>query len=51
MMVSLGAMGIARKLPLQDPEYLPLLRGSYIFMQLLVLAVYYFCTIKVRNWC
>lgn len=65
MIVSLGAMfvhggspdrltsirGIARKLPLQDPEYLPLLRGAYIGMQLLVLAVYYFCTIKVRDSC
>lgn len=42
------ARGIARKLPLQDPEYLPLLRGAYIAMQLLVLAVYYICTVKVR---
>ena len=49
MIVSLGAMGIARKLPLQDPEYLPLLRAAYFSMQLLVLAAYYFCTIKVRG--
>ena len=40
---------MARKIPFEQPEVLNAVRIGYITVQLVVLAVYYYTSQKVRN--
>jgi len=51
LVVSLGVMQVARKMPLDDPEVLNYVRIGYITAQAIILGVYYYIsmTIKQKN--
>ncbi|GFZ43292.1 Inorganic phosphate transport protein PHO88 [Saitozyma sp. JCM 24511] len=49
LVLSLGAMQVARRLPLEDPEFITYLRIGYVASQLIALAVYWFITLKIRR--
>jgi hypothetical protein len=40
---------VARRLPLEDPEFITYLRIGYVASQLIALAVYWFITLKVSE--
>ncbi|GAA5960829.1 hypothetical protein JCM21900_002297 [Sporobolomyces salmonicolor] len=46
LMVSLGAMQVARKIDFEDPQVLLAVRCLYVFTQLLSLGIYYWATLK-----
>ncbi|WVR05647.1 hypothetical protein IAU60_002669 [Kwoniella sp. DSM 27419] len=47
--ISLGAMQVARRIPMEDPVVLNYLRIGYIASQAISLAVYYYITLKIRR--
>lgn len=49
LVISLGAMQVARKIPFDDPVVLSYVRMAYIGVQLFVLAVYYFVSVKIKS--
>ncbi|KAL7423683.1 phosphate transporter (Pho88) [Cryptotrichosporon argae] len=49
LMISMGAMQVARRLPTDDPQVVMYLRAGYVGAQLLSLAVYYYVTIQIRK--
>ncbi|KAF8322534.1 inorganic phosphate transporter [Clavulina sp. PMI_390] len=51
LMVSLGAMQLARKIPFENPEVLNYVRAGYVAVQLLSIAVYFYTSsvIKKKN--
>ncbi|GAA5937876.1 Snd3p [Sporobolomyces koalae] len=49
LMVSLGAMQIARKIDFEDPQVLIYVRCLYVGAQLLSLGVYYYATLKIKQ--
>ncbi|GAA5912921.1 Snd3p [Sporobolomyces salmoneus] len=49
LMVSLGAMQIARKIDFEDPQVLLYVRCLYVGAQLLSLGVYYYATLKIKQ--
>jgi len=49
LLISLGAMQLARKIPFEDPEVLNYVRVAYATTQLLVLGVYYYISMKIKQ--
>ncbi|ORY24668.1 inorganic phosphate transporter Pho88 [Naematelia encephala] len=49
LVISLGAMQVARRLPLDDPQFLTYLRVGYLSSQVLAIAIYYFITMMIRK--
>ncbi|KAF5326915.1 hypothetical protein D9619_005163 [Psilocybe cf. subviscida] len=49
LVISLGAMQLARKIPFDDPSTLNIIRVSYVGVQLVVLAVYYFISLQIKK--
>ncbi|KIP11048.1 hypothetical protein PHLGIDRAFT_64642 [Phlebiopsis gigantea 11061_1 CR5-6] len=49
LVISIGAMQVARKIPFEDPQVLTYVRIAYVVVQALVLGVYYFITLKIKQ--
>ncbi|TCD61821.1 hypothetical protein EIP91_007866 [Steccherinum ochraceum] len=49
LVISLGAMQLARKIPFDDPVTLNYVRIGYVVVQVLVLGVYFFVSQKVKS--
>ncbi|THH03208.1 hypothetical protein EW145_g6440 [Phellinidium pouzarii] len=49
LVISLGAMQLARKINFEDPEVLTYVRVGYVSVQLIVLAVYYYISMKIKQ--
>ncbi|KAI0701231.1 inorganic phosphate transporter [Cytidiella melzeri] len=49
LVVSLGAMQVARKINFEDPQILLSVRIAYIVVQALVLGAYYFTSVKIKQ--
>ncbi|WRT65902.1 uncharacterized protein IL334_002853 [Kwoniella shivajii] len=49
LVISLGAMQVARKIPMDDPKIINYLRIGYVASQVISLAIYYFITLKIRR--
>ncbi|WWD18136.1 hypothetical protein CI109_102585 [Kwoniella shandongensis] len=49
LVISLGAMQVARRIPMEDPQVLTYLRIGYIASQVISLAIYYYITLKIRK--
>ncbi|KAJ8503504.1 hypothetical protein ONZ45_g10806 [Pleurotus djamor] len=49
LMISLGAMQIARKIPFDDPEVLTYVRIGYVASQIIILGVYYYVTLTIKK--
>ncbi|WVQ97026.1 hypothetical protein IAU59_004136 [Kwoniella sp. CBS 9459] len=47
--ISLGAMQVARRIPMEDPTVLTYLRIGYVASQVISLLVYYYVTLKIRK--
>ncbi|EKM57843.1 uncharacterized protein PHACADRAFT_251719 [Phanerochaete carnosa HHB-10118-sp] len=48
LVLSIGAMQLARKIPFEDPQVLTYVRVAYVAVQVIVLGVYYFITAKIK---
>ncbi|OCH86162.1 inorganic phosphate transporter [Obba rivulosa] len=49
LLISLGAMQVARKIPFEDPEVLTYVRIAYVASQVIILAVYYYVSMKIKK--
>ncbi|KAI0071259.1 inorganic phosphate transporter [Panus rudis PR-1116 ss-1] len=49
LVVSLGAMQLARKIPFDDPQVLTYVRIAYVTVQVIVLATYYYTSSKIKQ--
>lgn len=49
LVFSLGAMQLAKRLPLEDNDFIQKLRVGYVAAQVLSLAIYLFISYKVRQ--
>ncbi|KII84326.1 hypothetical protein PLICRDRAFT_57735 [Plicaturopsis crispa FD-325 SS-3] len=49
LVISLGIMQVARKIPFEDPDVLNYVRIGYVSAQLIVLAVYYYISLKIKQ--
>ncbi|KIK96296.1 hypothetical protein PAXRUDRAFT_319038 [Paxillus rubicundulus Ve08.2h10] len=49
MMLSLGAMQVARRIPFDDPEVLHYVRLGYIVAQVIILGTYFFVSYKIKQ--
>ncbi|KAI5122513.1 hypothetical protein M0805_005241 [Coniferiporia weirii] len=49
LIISLAAMQLARKIPFDDPQTLNYVRVGYVSVQLLVLATYYYISMKIKQ--
>ncbi|ADV21093.1 inorganic phosphate transporter pho88 [Cryptococcus gattii Ru294] len=49
LVLSLGAMQVARRIPMDDPQVVNYLRIAYATAQLLSLAIYYYITLQIRK--
>jgi len=49
LVISLGAMQVARKIPFEDPQVLLYVRAAYVTVQLIILGTYYFVSLKVKR--
>ncbi|TFY79714.1 hypothetical protein EWM64_g4296 [Hericium alpestre] len=47
--ISLGVMQVARKVPFEDPEILHYVRIGYIVSQLIILAMYFYVSQKIKS--
>ncbi|KDQ15864.1 hypothetical protein BOTBODRAFT_31322 [Botryobasidium botryosum FD-172 SS1] len=47
--ISLGAMQLARKIPMEDPEVLNYVRAGYVFTQLFSLALYFYVSMQIKK--
>jgi len=47
--ISLGAMQVSRRLPMDDPQFITYLRIGYVVSQVLSLAIYYFIILKIKR--
>ncbi|KAF8476497.1 inorganic phosphate transporter Pho88 [Gautieria morchelliformis] len=48
LIISLGAMQVARKIPFEDPEVLNYVRIGYAATQLITLAIYFYTSYKIK---
>ncbi|KAF6757011.1 inorganic phosphate transporter [Ephemerocybe angulata] len=48
LVISLGAMQLARRIPFDDPVTLNYVRAGYVTVQLLVLLTYYYVSTKIK---
>ncbi|KAH8827647.1 PHO88-related membrane protein [Flagelloscypha sp. PMI_526] len=49
IVISLGAMQLARRIPFEDPQTLLLARGVYVGVQVFLLAAYYYITAVIKQ--
>jgi len=49
LVISLGVMQVARKVPFEDPEVLTYVRIGYVAAQVIILGVYYYISMAVKN--
>ncbi|OBZ72342.1 Inorganic phosphate transport protein PHO88 [Grifola frondosa] len=49
LVISLGAMQVARKIPFDDPQILTYVRIGYVVSQVVVLGVYYYVAMKIKQ--
>ncbi|GLB40123.1 putative inorganic phosphate transporter [Lyophyllum shimeji] len=49
LVISLGAMQVARKIPFDDPQVLTYVRIAYAAVQVLVLGTYYYVSMKIKK--
>ncbi|KAG0705791.1 inorganic phosphate transporter [Suillus ampliporus] len=49
IVISLGAMQVARRIPFDDPEVLNYVRIGYVTSQVIIMGVYFFVSYKVRQ--
>ncbi|GBE90014.1 SRP-independent targeting protein [Sparassis crispa] len=49
LVISLGAMQVARKIPFDDPQVLLYARIGYVAAQVIILAVYYYVSMKIKE--
>ncbi|WVN85837.1 uncharacterized protein L203_100989 [Cryptococcus depauperatus CBS 7841] len=49
LLLSLGAMQVARRIPMENPQVVNYLRIAYVSSQLIALAIYYYITLKIRK--
>ncbi|KAH9926524.1 inorganic phosphate transporter [Amylocystis lapponica] len=49
MVISLVAMQVARKIPFDDPQVLLYVRSAYVVSQAVVLSVYYYISMKIKQ--
>ncbi|WVQ85296.1 hypothetical protein IAT38_007461 [Cryptococcus sp. DSM 104549] len=49
LVLSLGAMQVAKRLPMEDPTFINYLRIAYVSAQLITLAIYYYIMMKIRK--
>jgi len=49
LMISLAAMQVARKIPFEDPQVLTYVRIAYVASQAIILAVYYYISLKIKQ--
>ncbi|KDR72424.1 hypothetical protein GALMADRAFT_270806 [Galerina marginata CBS 339.88] len=49
LVISLGAMQLARKIPFDDPVTLNYVRVGYVSVQLIMLAVYYYVSLTIKR--
>ncbi|KAJ8692113.1 phosphate transporter (Pho88) [Pleurotus ostreatus] len=49
LVISLGAMQVARKIPFDDPEVLTYVRIGYVVSQIIILGVYYYITLVIKK--
>jgi len=49
LVISLGAMQVARKIPFEDPQVLLYVRAAYVTVQLIILGTYYFVSLKGKR--
>ncbi|WVW80349.1 hypothetical protein I302_102329 [Kwoniella bestiolae CBS 10118] len=49
LVISLGAMQLARRIPMDDPQTVDYLRIGYAASQAISLAIYYYITLKIRK--
>ncbi|KAG5642251.1 hypothetical protein DXG03_003352 [Asterophora parasitica] len=49
LVISLGAMQVARKIPFDDPDVLNYVRIAYVTAQVIVLATYYLVSVKIKS--
>jgi len=49
LVISLGVMQVARKIPFDEPGVLNYVRVGYVVCQLVVLGVYYFISYKIKQ--
>jgi len=49
LVISLGLMQVARKVPLDDPEVLNYVRIGYVTAQVIILSVYYYISMTVKQ--
>jgi len=47
--ISLGAMQVSRRLPIDDPKFVNYLRIGYVASQLISFAIYYYIILKIRR--
>ncbi|KAI0318284.1 phosphate transport-domain-containing protein [Amylostereum chailletii] len=47
--ISLGVMQVARKIPFDDPDVLNYVRIGYVASQVILLAVYYYTSYKIKS--
>ncbi|KIK02194.1 hypothetical protein K443DRAFT_677834 [Laccaria amethystina LaAM-08-1] len=49
LVISLGAMQLARKIPFEDPLVLNYVRAGYVLAQVIVLGVYYYVSLVIKR--
>jgi len=49
LVISLGAMQLARKIPFEDPQVLLFVRIGYVTTQAITLLLYYYTAMKIRE--
>ncbi|KAF8236713.1 inorganic phosphate transport PHO88 [Tricholoma matsutake] len=49
LVISLGAMQLARKIPFEDPEVLNYVRIAYVAAQVIILGAYYYVSYAVKR--
>ncbi|KAF9474944.1 PHO88-related membrane protein [Pholiota conissans] len=49
LVISLGAMQLARKIPFDDPVVLNYVRVGYVVSQVIVLAIYYYVSLAIKK--
>ncbi|KAJ6469756.1 inorganic phosphate transporter [Mycena polygramma] len=49
LVISLGVMQVARKIPFDDPDVLNYVRIGYVVVQVIVLGVYYYISMAIKS--
>jgi len=49
LVITLGAMQVARKIPFDDPDVLLYVRIAYVVVQLIIFAAYYYTSMKIKQ--